>query len=146
MDTLWGLRLYDVLVRVTTWAGGTDAYANVAGAQGGTATHVDTALTVNGARLKVEQLTQKDIIASGGLYQDQDIKIGPLTPYDASAYPAGIDPSTFDPAPNSNMTVLFQVTGPAYPTGAWFQKVGMELLNSNFHYYLVLRKTGQQGN
>lgn len=140
LDTIWGLRQYDVLVRVSTWAGGL-----LPGDQGSTKTHVDTALTCNGARVRVDQLSQKDILASGGLYQDQDLRVGPLTPK-SSAFPTGFDPLTFDPAPGTNATVLFQITGPAYPTGAWFQKMGLELFKSNFHYHLVLRKTGQTGN
>lgn len=140
LNTAWDLRRYDVIVRVSTWTGGL-----LPGDQGSTKSHVDTQLTCNGARVKVDQLSQRDILASGGIYQDQDVKVGPLTP-NAASYPSGITPATFDPAPGSNVTVLFQITGPAYPSGAWFQKVGMELLNSNFHYFLVLRKTGQTGN
>ena len=138
LDTLWGLRLYDVLMRVSTWPTGT-----LPGAQGATKAAVDTPVVVaGGARPKVEQLVQRDVLASGGLYQDQDLKIGPLTPKSAG-FPAGVDPATFDPLEGSNVEVLFQLTGPAFPTGAWFKKIGQQFTGT-FGLYLIVRKTGAQ--
>jgi hypothetical protein len=136
LDTVYGLRRFDVTVRVTTWAPG-----SLPGSQGSTKVPVDTPLTVNGdARPKVEQLSQRTIIASGGLYQDQDLRIGPLTPSYSVAN--GIDPSVFDPAGASNVEVLFLLQGPGLPAaGAWFSKVGQEV-TANFHYHLVVRAAG----
>ncbi|WP_437767177.1 hypothetical protein WMF27_20545 [Sorangium sp. So ce281] len=142
LDTVWDLRRYDVVVRINTWTPGT-----LPGAQGSTKGPVDTPLLVNGGRVKVEQLTQRDIIASGGLYQDQDLKIGPLTPpyTNAQGLPAGTNPTVFDPViSGSNTEVLFKITGPGYPTGAWFKKIGQELPKANFAYYLIVRKTAAQ--
>jgi len=136
LDTVYGLRRFDVTVRVTTWAPG-----SLPGSQGSTKAPVDTPLTVaGGARPKVEQVSQRTIIASGGLYQDQDLRIGPLTPSYSVA--SGIDPSVFDPAGASNVEVLLKLVGPGLPAGgAWFSKVGQEV-TANFHYSLVVRATG----
>jgi hypothetical protein len=139
LNTIWDLRRYDVSVRVNTWAPGT-----LPGGPGATKTHVDTPLVVaGGARPKVEQVSQRDVIASGGVYQDLDLRIGPITPQSAG-FPAGVAPSTFDPAiAGSNVEVLFKITGPGFPAGAWFKKVGQQLA-ANFGFYLIVRKTGEQ--
>jgi hypothetical protein len=136
LNTVWDLRRYDVTVRVITWAPG-----SLPGSQGATKAPVDTPLTVHGGgRPKVEQVSQATIIASGGLYQDQDLKIGPLTP--AYGIASGIDPAVFDPAGASNTEVLFLLTGPGLPAaGAWYRKVGQEV-TGNFRYSLVVRATG----
>lgn len=137
LDSVWGLRQYSVLVRVNTWAGGT-----LPGAQGASKTPVDTPLLVDGKRPNVEQLSQRDILASGGLYQDQDLKVGPLTP----PFPGGgTELAAFEPpVTGSGTEVLFKVTGPAYPGGAWFKRVGAEVIRGNFHFHLILRKTAEQ--
>lgn len=144
LDTGWGLRQYDVVIRTITWKIGA-ANATYPGAPGATKTFVDTPLLVNGARVKVEQLSQRDIIASGGLYQDQDLKIGPITPsYVKGAGTGGFDPSTLDPTTTGANEVLFKITGPNFPTGAWFKKIGQEIVHANFHYYVIVRKNGVQ--
>ena len=144
LDTGWGLRQYDVVIRVITWKIGA-VNAAYPGAPGATKTAVDTPLTVNGARVKVEQLNQKDIIASGGLYQDQDLKIGPITPaFTENALQKGFDPATLDPTTSGANEVLFKITGPNFPTGAWFKKIGQEIVKANFHYFVILRKNAVQ--
>ncbi len=144
LDGGWGLRQYDVVLRVTTWKIGL-ANAPYPGAPGAAKTVVDTPLLVDGQRVKVELVTQKDIIASGGLYQDQDLKIGPITPaFTLNAVQKGFDPATLDPAVSGANEVLFKITGPNYPSGAWFKKVGQEIPMGNFHYYLIVRKSAVQ--
>lgn len=137
LDTSFGLRRYAVAVVVNTWSGALVGE--------GTKTQVITSLVVaGGARPKVEQLTQRDVMASGGLYQDLDFRVGPLTPVSSSFPSVGVDPSTFDPAPvGANVEVLFTVTGPGMPNGAFFKKVSQEVAR-NFRFTLVLRKTGEQ--
>lgn len=136
LDDVWGLRRFDVTVRVSTWAPG-----SLPGSQGATKAPVDTPLTVyGGARPKVELVSQATIIASGGLYQDQDLRIGPLTP--AYGIASGVDPAVFDPSAASNVEILFLLVGPGLPAGgAWFKKVGQEV-TGNFRYSLVVRATG----
>lgn len=138
LDTAWDLRQFSVLVRVNTWTG------PLAG-QGAKAT-VDTPLVCNGGRVHVVQVTSQDVIASGGLYQDQDLRVGPLTPpyTDATGNPAGTVTTAFDPSPMPATTeVLFQLTGPGIASaGAWYKKVNTNTL-ANFRYEIVLRATGQ---
>jgi hypothetical protein len=137
MDTVYGLRQYSVTVRVSTWSPGL-----LPGSQGATKAPVDTPLLCYGnGRPKVEQVSQSTIIASGGLYQDQDLRIGPLTP--AYSIASGIAPAVFDPAATSNVEVLFKIVGPGLPAaGAWYKKVGQEVTGNNFRYSIIVRATG----
>lgn len=140
LDAGWGLRQSSVLVRVISWKiAGVDA--TVPGAPGAVKTSVDTDLTVDGKRPKVEQISQKMIIASGGLYQDQDLKVGPITP---SFNGGGFSADVLDPAMNGSREIHFKVTGPDSPDGAWYKKIGQEVVYGNFHYHLILRKSGIQ--
>jgi hypothetical protein len=142
LDGTWGLRLYSVTVRVNAWSG------TLPGQQGATKTPTETPLLAGGGRPRVEQVSQRDVIASAGLYEEQDLRIGPLTPAftdPATGAPGGIDPSLFDPLVNGGPTeVLFRVDGPGLPA-AWYKKVGTEIIPGNFRYCFVVRKTGEQG-
>lgn len=136
LDSVWGLRRFNVYVRVNTWTPGA-----LPGSQGATKDPVETPLLCYGnGRPKVEQVSQATIIASGGLYEDRDLRIGPLTP--AYSIASGIDPAVFDPVGASNVEILFRLYGPGLPqAGAWYRKVGQEI-TANFHYSLVVRATG----
>lgn len=139
LPNAFGVREYDVLMRVNTWSG------PLAGQ--GIKSTTETPLLVNGQRCKVEQVSQRDIIASAGLYQDQDVKIGPLTPpfTNLDGSPGGVDRAIIEtPLGGAGVEVLFKITGPAYPTGAWFERVRAELMKGNYHWTLVLRKLGVQ--
>lgn len=128
-----GLRLYKITVRVRTWSGSRVGL--------GTKTDTDTVLHTQGgaAPVKVRQLTAKDVVASGGLYTAADYEVGPITP----AYSGGgYDPSAFDPPETANTEVFYQLTGPGFPEGAWFRKVGSDV-SKNFRYTFVLRKTAE---
>src|SRR5205085_2172940 len=73
LDTQFGLRRYDVAMVVTTWSGELPG--------DGEPTPTVTPIVVDGnKRPKVEQLSEREVLASGGLYQDQDVRVGPLTP------------------------------------------------------------------
>jgi len=136
LNTTWDLRRFDVVVRVNTWSG--------VRAGKGTVTTTDTPLLCNGGRPKVEQVSSRDIIASAGRYQDQDLKVGPMTPpyTDANGNPAGTDITDFEPAVvGSSTEVLYKVNGPGIPpAGDWYTKISSETWE-NFSYYVVLRKT-----
>jgi len=137
LNTLWDLRRYDVAVVVNTWSGPLVGQ--------GTKTQVVTPLLVaGGARPRVEQVSQRDVIASGGLLQDLDFRVGPLTPVSPGFPSIGIDPTKFDPAAvGPNVEVLFKLTGPGMTGGALFKKVGQDV-SRNFRLTIVLRKTGEQ--
>jgi hypothetical protein len=137
LDAAFGLRRYDVVMVVTTWSGALPGDGTASPA-------VETPIVVAGSRRpKVEQLTQRDIVASGGLYQEQDLRVGPLTPAFTSG---GLDVTAFDPAAVGPSTeVLFRLTGPGTPaTGALYRKVGQSV-EKNFHYSFVLRRLGVSG-
>lgn len=137
LDTVWGLRRYDVAIVVNTWSGALVGQ--------GTKTQVVTPLVVaGGARPGVVQLSQRDVLASGGLYQDLDFRIGPLTPVSPGFPAIGVDPTLFDPAVIGPSTeVLFKLTGPGMPNGAFFKKVDQNVAG-NFGFSITVRKSGEQ--
>jgi hypothetical protein len=90
-------RLTDVTLRVTTWTGAPSGVAPRPGL--GTKTVVETPMTLDaqGHRVKVQKLSSREVLASGGKYQDGDYKIGPFTPtYDSGS--GGRQPDYFSPA------------------------------------------------
>jgi len=128
-----GLRQYAVSLAVKTWSG--------ARAGMGTATTTFTPIRCAGGAQnpKVRQLTQKDVVASGGVYSDQDFEVGPITPAFAGG---GTAISGFEPAQGSSPTeIAFKLTGPGLPTGgAYYAKIGQDV-TGNLHYSFILRKT-----
>lgn len=132
LDTKWDLRRYTVEHVSTTWTG------DIPG-EGTTTGPVYTPIVVDGdKRPKVTQLTQRDVIASGGLYQDQDLRIGPLTPPIAGG--GGTEITTFDPSPTGpSTTVMFRITGPGCEGGALYRKVGQDVAG-NFRYSIIVRR------
>lgn len=132
----FGLRPYTVTVRVRTWSGSRVGL--------GTKTDTDTPLKVGGGTQSpyVREISQKEIVASGGLYQDQDIEVGPITPSYTIPLSGGHAISSFEPPRNPPTEVYFLVTGPGMAsTGSWFKKQGQRL-TSVFGYTIVLRRTG----
>lgn len=130
-----GLRPYDATIRVRTWSG------PIIGQ--GTKADVDSPLRVaNGtARVKVRQLNGRDVIASGGVFTDQDYELGPLTP----PYPGSADNSALaiaHPDTTGNVELFFRLVGPEIPSGAWFRRVGQRS-TSALHYTAILRKTDE---
>lgn len=135
-DTL-GLRLYSVSIRVRTWSGSRP------GVDSSTSTDANQYFYVDAGthRPRVQQVTQRDIIASGGVYQDQDVKVGPITPPYTGG---GVDITAFDP----NMTaspveVFFKIEGPGMATGgSWYRKVGQDC-SKPLAYYFTLRRVAE---
>jgi len=129
------LRRYDITVRVNTWSG------TIVGE--GTKTTVDTPLRVGGQRPRVKQVTQQQVIMSAGLYQDQDLIVGPLTP----SFPGGgTSVSAFDPANAApNVELLFIVSGgPNSSAGGDFYKLVSQDATRNLHFTITIRRTGQR--
>lgn len=131
------LRQYTVTIRVRTWTGSRP------GVDASTSTDADSSFWVDGGthRPRVVQVTQKDIIASGGLYQDQDLKVGPITPpYQGG----GVDITQFDPNNQSGPAeVLFKVEGLGMaPGGSWYRKVSQDVTKP-FAYTFVLRRSAE---
>lgn len=128
-----GLRPSSVTIRVRTWSGSRP------GEPSSTYTDVDTSILVGGQNPKVRHLTSNDVVASGGLYTDQDYKIGPITP---EFIGGGVSKSTIDPETTTTAREIFyQIVGPGEPDGgSWYQRVSDETEHS-LHSYIVVRKT-----
>lgn len=136
-----GFRQYDILMRVVNWAD-TDPLGTVGE---GTKTVMDTPLTVQGRRIKARRVEQKDVVASGGKWEDLDYRCGPITPTftDPLAGSGGHDVSYFnppEPTDGSRQEVYYKLTGPGIPEGAWFVKINQEV-DRNWSYYWTVRKT-----
>jgi hypothetical protein len=142
IPTILGLRLHIVTVRIRQWTGerpGEGSYVDT-----NTGLKVDLAI----GNVKVRNLTQKEVIASGGLFTDQDLIVGPITPpYQGSATDNDAI-SVFDPPTQvgvvSATEIFFNIQGPGYgATGNWFKKIGQRT-DQPFRYMLYLRNTGEQ--
>ncbi len=132
-----GLRRFDIVMRVVEWSGQTVGE--------GTKTTTDTPLLIQGKRPGCRRVSQKDVVASGGTYEDLDMRIGPFTPsfVNAPGVPSlgGMEPAAFNPpADTTSREVYYKLTGPGMEEGAWFGKVEQQS-HSAFAYYLTVRKT-----
>ena len=136
-----GLRPFDVVVRVVSWSG-----RHVGGGVSG---YVDTPfLTGGGRRPKVKQVSERDIVASGGVYHEQDLKVGPLTPAysaSASAVGGGVSYDAIDPPVGPFKTeIYYRVSGGSMPSGGvWFDKV-TETTDKAMNVYFVLRRSANR--
>jgi hypothetical protein len=138
-----GLRLWRVYVRKRTWSG------TIPG-DGSILATTDTQLVNRGADnvlhpVRVQLLKRAEVVASGGLYADRDVKVGPITPaYAATLYQGagGYGDSILDAVPTAAPTEIFWfVSGPGWPLPAGYaDKVGEEV--TAMHYNVILRSTG----
>lgn len=139
-----GLRVFTVTIRRRTHSG------ERPGAQNASYVDIDTKLTntcVDGVAVNVRcrQVSRSEAIASGGLFTNRDLKVGPMTPpYPQGAVTGGFDDSTMDPAPVASATEIFwNVTGPGLPSGGgWFNKLSEEA--TSLHTYIFLRANGRR--
>jgi hypothetical protein len=91
----------------------------------------------------VRQLTQRDVIASGGLYTTQDLEITLTPAFSTAVLTGGLSVLSLDPATTSHpQEIFFKVTGPGYPSGAWFKKIGQNFSEA-LTYKITLRKTAE---
>jgi hypothetical protein len=136
-----GLRPYTVTLRTRTWTGQRPGK--------GMPTETSTEL-LNGAGqpVRVQQVSTKDVIASGGQLSDRQLRVGPMTPaYAASlGLPAGgyVDGQIDPPLPGvpTPTDVQWIVTGPSIPPGGIvYDKIAEEA--TSFHYFITLRATGR---
>lgn len=136
IPAILGLRPFQVVVRQRVWSG------ERAGL--GTKTDSDGYLTVDGYAPKVKQLSQKDVVASGGFFQDQDLEITFTPSYDVACGSGGFNTSFFDPPTTNNPTELFfKVYGPGLPSiGAWYKKINQRI-DSKITYKITIRKTAE---
>lgn len=137
-----GLRPWTVSVRKRTWSGSRIGQ--------GTKTDTNTTLVhqYEGSTqpVRVQQMSRKEILASGGQYKDGDYKVGPMTPaYAAQVFgpPGGYTDAVLDPAPTTTPTETFYiVSGAGWPAGGGYaEKIGEEI--GAMHYYVMLRPSGR---
>src|SRR5713101_1717104 len=71
-------------------------------------------LVADGYHVHVKQITQKDVIASAGLYQAQDMTVGPFTPtyVDPQGNTRGFAVSAFDPPVQGQQEIIWILNGP----------------------------------
>lgn len=137
---LLGLRLYTVQVVYETWSGTDSSGRSGVGIGAKTlSTPVTLRVDQGGAAPHVRQVSQKDIIASGNLYQDQDLKVGPITPPYFGSAKDDDQISIFDPVSAPPESIHFFVTGPGYANGAWFKKVA-DKVDGPLTWFIFLRK------
>lgn len=119
-----GLRLFTVQVFKRVWSGDRPGL--------GTDTDTITSVLIGTFNPKVTQVSSRDVIASAGQYQDQDLRIGPITP-------SKVDVPIFDPPVGVQpMEVFFKLVGPGYESGAYFRKIN-QLTTRPFRYEFVVR-------
>ncbi len=103
----------------------------------------------DGYNPKVEEVSSRDVMASGGLYQAGDFRIGPITPFYVTG---GTEPSDLDPvvppsAFNDTSREVFVVLKTAPEEGAqliWCRRVATDNDAANFRRILVARRTADQ--
>lgn len=130
-----GLRPHTVTVRVRTWTG---ARAGL-----GTKTDVDTVITnAGGYGPRVVQVSAKDVVASGGLYEAGDYRIGPIS---RDYTGGGTTDAALNPATTSTAReVFFCITGPGFPSsGQWFKRVNDEGYKRHTQTMVVVRETAE---
>lgn len=132
-----GLRPYTVSIRVRTWSG------ERAGL--GTKTDADGYIVVgDGYRPSVREISSQDIIASGGLYTQEDLKITVTPAYVGACGIGGHLVSDFEPDVNANPTeIFFNIKGPGHPAnGSWYKKISQNV-DSVLTYTFIIRKTAE---
>jgi hypothetical protein len=139
MPAVIGLRLHVAAIVVRRWTGGSLGVGTFIDSVSGL--KIDRGLS----NVKVRNLSQRDIIASGGIYTDQDVVVGPITPPYTGSTLDNDAISVFDPPVlGGPVEVLFRIQGPGYSAaGDWFRKIGQRT-DQPFRYMLYLRKTGEQ--
>lgn len=90
-----------------------------------------------GDRYKVRDLSTKDVVSSGGLYQSGALRVGPITP----PFPgSGFAQADLIPPAVAGQDVLYGVTDQTGVT-LWCQLASADTVN-DLHWYLVLNPTG----
>jgi hypothetical protein len=156
-DQLLGLRPFTVTVRTVSWAVNTGPVSQAGLGQ----TSVSDARLLVGspqfpgnaggsgtANPKVRMVSDKEVIASQGLYKFEDMRVGPLTPpYSLPVGTIGGVPyTTIDPLlnPPNAIEVYFKLTHQAYPAqGVWYVKVNSET-DAVLAIYITLRRAPVQ--
>jgi len=144
LDTTWGLRPYACYVKVVTWPSAPPGNSGT-----GPTSVVVTPLLCDGGNVYARHLFGREVIASGGLYEDSDWKVGPLTPsYVGPHGLGGVTAGILDPPVSSGggcCEVIYYLVGPGMADSV--NGDAFKLVEADVHrplsWYLLLRKTGQ---
>lgn len=131
-----GFRPYtEVAVLVRKWSGGRPGV--------GTLTTTTATITVFGQPPKVREVTSQEVIASGGAYHDEDLKIGPLTPeYSVGGVSFGTSIAAIDPTLDKGSEILWRVKGPGNASvGDFYHKINQHT-DRAMRYFVFVRRTG----
>lgn len=133
----FGLRQYDVSVRIVKWTGSRPGL--------GTPDIQDIQITANKSsnlRPKVQLVSSREIALSGGKYRDGDFKVSSIIP--KINEDTGYDPSEIALTPQKGAEVYFRLKGPGMhnPDGDWFDLVEVNF-SKNFEYQFILRKSAK---
>ncbi len=130
IPTSFGIRSATLTVRTTLMSGSMIDNPSVAS--------TDTIIrSSTGDRYKIRVLSTKDIVASGGLYQSGDFRMGPITP----PFPgSGFTKDDLIPPSVAGQDVLYGITDQTGQT-QWCQMVSNDTAH-DLHWYIILRATG----
>jgi hypothetical protein len=146
IPNLFGIRPFKVYLKVTSWSGQTAGQ----GARVDTIYPILVNSEVDGYNNPYcKQLSQKDVVASGGLFSDMMLQVGPLVPSytdPITGQTGGTLPGTIEQAIKTSpqeIHVNVQWAGASSASGDWF-----EIVSSNFEsvysYYFTVKKEGTQ--
>lgn len=130
------LRPYIVTLFTITWDGdrvgvgtSTDGYTIVSNALG--------------VSPRFRQVSQQEIVLSGGQLRDQDVVIGPFVfPYETHIGSGGTNPNLFSPDLTSDPIEFYiNITGPNFPEGGSNFKKIYDNSQRNVMYRVYLRNT-----
>lgn len=119
-----GLRLYAVTVRRTSWSGARIGL--------GTATTTDVRLRVGEGNPHVALVSERDVVASGGLLESTDLRVGPMTP-------GMVDLATVDPTVSARQEVSWILSREGIDST--YRALSRDVVSATRHF-VVLRKVG----
>jgi hypothetical protein len=123
----WAVAI-QVAIRVTTWGG---PYMGR-----GSETPVNTILS---PKPPVVQISAHEVAASGGLYEMEDVKVGPITPDYVSGGGGGYTPAQLAPEGDELVEVEYILTGDIDGT---YSRIRLDTTDPTA-YYLYLRNTAR---
>jgi hypothetical protein len=128
-----GLRVFTVAaIRIVQWSGTRVGLGNSSYSE------VPIAVASGKYAPKIRQLSQEDIVRSGGDLDSVQYEIGPVTP---SFIGGGYSLAVLDPVSVNPSEVFFRIVGPGTAAGGdWFVRTSAKR-DKPFRYMLTVKKT-----
>ena len=130
---LLNLRPYQASVIKRSWSGERPGV--------GTSTITTNPLLVAGQRPRVERLSQREILASNGKYQDQDLRITITPSYSTGGY--NVSDFSINDADTTPTEIFFLIIGNGTPSAGTLYKKVEQSVSSNLTYKIIIRATGE---